>query len=553
MRMGGPMIISPQSVERLGIFREEVLGRVYEGTIRDSGRQVIVKEFLAPPMLDKIGRVRLRQRFLEEAAALKGIIHTSIAIPLSVSEEAESAYVIFHVPKGIPFYSYLQNPPDPDPLVKIKLFRRIVACYQLLGKNGISRFNVIPNDFFISENHAVQMVDTTFGTFDHTFGLFDLGILTGDKSFYAPEQIERGRVTERSLIFSLGLLAHILLTGAPAYSAESPFVTLDKILHQPLPALPVDLNAHHDMEQLLKRMLQKEETARFGNLEELMKATDSLLDSESLEISLNRQQTETAADKQTRKGANVPTAVIRILGLAILAAFLVFAGVKVRQWFFKSEMIAADPAILKRLTDARRALSNREWDNAASLARFVLNREADHPEANLLMGEAFQGAGHLKDAEPYLEKARRSRDPDTAFRAGWFLAEGETVRGNLKSAEQRFRLLETAAREEGRRRAVRKRRGELLPLCVRAAKDAVQNTSDAENRLRSVTELAEVARGIDPSSAQTSFMLGLTAWLKKDDETALRHLNLYLKEVPDDAFCLSLMQGITGRKNPATE
>jgi|GEM_PF-576730 len=543
------MNIPLSDIERLGIFREEVLGRVFEGSLRDSHRLLIVKEFLPPPTLDKKSRVRLRLRFFEESNALKGILNPSIAIPISIIDDEESACVIYHQPIGIPYYNYLSSKGTLPQLDALHLLKRIVNCYALLAKNGIHRFNVIPNDFFITENNAVQMVDTTFAAFDRPSGLFDAGFLSGDRSFYAPEQIVKGKAGERTLIFSLGLLFFHILTGERFFTAPSPIETLSLILTKPYSSLPEKVHASLELEDLVRRMLHKDEANRFATLEELDKRIDEVTELGMLTESLHQKRREARREEVIREKSAASAEVLspsrRGAKLAAIAVIAIIVCLIFWFTFLKPSprKAVSHPSTDLNLTRARRALNNSDWDTARLLTQEVLKNEGKNPAASLILGEAYFGSQNYEEAIQHFQNAGKSQDENLTFRAGVFLSYCYIRVGRFIEAEKQLRRMSDLATSE-RRDTIISLRKKLIALCLAEAERLVQSTTD-ENLMRTkLGDFQYVVERIDAGAVELDFFRGVLASKNNDLKSALNRISAYCAARPNDVVAASFLENL---------
>jgi len=541
------MNISLSDIERLGIFREEVLGRVFEGSLRDSDRLLIVKEFLPPSTLDKKSRVRLRLRFFEESNALKGILNPSIAIPIGVIDDEESACVIYHQPVGIPYYNFLSSKGHLTHLDALHLLKRIVNCYALLAKNGIHRYNVIPNDFFITENNAVQMVDTTFAAFDRPSGLFDAGLLSGDRSFYAPEQIVKGKVGERALIFSLGLLFYHILTGERLFTAPSPIEILSLILTKPYSSLPENVHASPELEDLVRRMLHKDEANRFATLEELDKRIDEVIELKRVVETLHQNRKEARREEIIREKEAASAEVLppsrRGAKWAAIAVFAII--VCLIFWFTllkpSSGKTVRHPSTDLNLSRARRALDKSDWDTARTLTQEVLKNEGKNSVASLILGEAYFGLQNYEESIRHFQDAGKSQDESVSFPAGVFLSDCYVRVGRLREAEKQLRRMLDAATSE-RRDTIISLRKKLIALCLAEAERLAQSSTD-DNLLRTkVGDFQYVVERIDAGAVELEFFRGVLASTDSDLKSALTRISAYCAARPQDAAAASFLE-----------
>jgi len=124
------------------------------------------------------------------------------------------------------------------------------------------------------EGHALLM---DFGVAklvdeDHT-AYTVVGTTVGTPAFMAPEQARGGEVDRRADIYSLGVIAYSLLTGAMPFKADSQPALLHKIVYEP-PIQPEEVNRTlpSGVVYALKKVLAKSPSQRYASAGEFAKA-----------------------------------------------------------------------------------------------------------------------------------------------------------------------------------------------------------------------------------------------------------------------------------------
>jgi len=540
------MIITPSDIEKLGIFREEALGRIYEGNIRGNNRRVIVKELLLPPSLEKKTCVRLRMRFLEDAAALKDIMSPGITVPLSSGETNESAYVIFPLPPGIPMNSFLQSRGPQPSLETLQLFNRIVHCYKLLVSHGIHRMNVIPNDFFIEDNQTIHMVDTTLAVYDRASGLPSVGFLTGDRAFYAPEQIVMGKAGEQTLVFSLGLLLYWMLTGHPLYGGTSPFETLSQVLSRSYKSLPKSVDASTELYDLMRHLLQRDESLRFAAIEQISRSVDTVIERKRIERNIREQKDRMKVEKKPEPTEERPHT-LRMVLISILAVVLViFLCGKMKNWFFTGyeQMPSLSPSGKAMIVKAQDAIARGQWEDAVILSDHVLKISPDNPEANLMMGEAVYRLKEYEKAIPSLEKAKKSLNMETVFQASALLSEIYISFENYREADIQLERLVVLVPPGELLTEIENRRGQIFEKCFNDSREVARRPAEFESPVEDLETLGRTMEYINPTSEKIDFLHAMSAYLANDYDKAYTHMNAYCEAFPDDSLAHTLFRKI---------
>jgi len=549
------MNITLSNIEKIGVIREEALGRVYEGLVRETNRKVIVKELILPPSLDKKSGLRIRLRFVKESQAMKTILNPMLSVPLAIGEEETSAYVVYPLPPGVPLITLVQTKgaiPETDALQTMK---NMIHCYQCLASAGIHRVNVIPNDFYLSGSHNMQMVDTCLCVYEKASGLLDAGFLAGERAFYAPEQIEKGKTSEQTMTFSLGLALYWMLTGTPLYEGDTPFETLSQIMTKTYASLPEKAGASIELYDLMRQVLQKEETKRFTSLVLLDEGISRVMERERIEQVLEHDLKEHEEKYKTEKIA-VATAeaagpIRKVLNWVILCAILVIIGFQFKKWFFAGyeKVPVTTPESMIALGDAQDALRERKWKEAYALACEVLSREKINPLASLIIGEAYMGAGKFKEALPHLVKGEKAVDEKTQFRSRIRKAECLVSLERFRDANLELERLLGQASATPDRSPLDPYKDDLIHLCLRESIVLVKNPPETSSLLPRIKEIEKILDKIAPDSIEMDFIRGYRAFLDKDIPTALERIERYGKKRPEDEAAALLLDKIKQSSN----
>jgi CRP-like cAMP-binding protein len=96
-----------------------------------------------------------------------------------------------------------------------------------------------------------------------------MGVM-GSPRYMSPEQVEEHELTNKTDLYSLGIVAYELLTGNAPFLGKSIVELVRKILDEPAPLVrSINSDLPVRLEEILKRVLEKDPAKRFGSGQEM--------------------------------------------------------------------------------------------------------------------------------------------------------------------------------------------------------------------------------------------------------------------------------------------
>ena len=272
--------------EQLGHYRilERIgaggMGEVYRARDIRLGRDVAVK-VLPPHISESTG---LRQRFEREARALASLSHPNICALYDVGRDDGVDFLVMEYLEGESLGARLRRGPLATDQA-LRIAAEIAGALDAAHRRGIVHRDLKPGNIVLTRN-AAKLLD--FGlakepasVIQGAGGLSAVptrgepltaeGAILGTLDYMAPEQLEGREADARSDIFSFGAILYEMLTGHPAFSAQSQAGLISAILTAE-PARISDLSPSTPpaVEQTVARCLAKDPEERWQSARDLL-------------------------------------------------------------------------------------------------------------------------------------------------------------------------------------------------------------------------------------------------------------------------------------------
>ena len=270
------------SSARTGLCGGQWVTAVPTATAKDLrlNREVAIKVLPAAVSTDT---ERLR-RFEQEAQAAGALNHPNILAVYDVGTHDGMFYVVSELLEGETLRKRLAESPIP-PRKAIDYAMQMARGLAAAHAKGIVHRDLKPENLFVTKDGQIKILDfglakmtsakaaeaTTVAT--EAMGT-QPGVVMGTVGYMSPEQV-RGQVADgRSDIFSLGVILYEMLLGKRAFQGESSVETMNSILKDDPPELPVTLPPALD--RIIRRSIEKKQEERFQSVQDVAFALETI-------------------------------------------------------------------------------------------------------------------------------------------------------------------------------------------------------------------------------------------------------------------------------------
>ncbi|MFO7567364.1 MAG: serine/threonine-protein kinase [Enhygromyxa sp.] len=217
------------------------MGAVYKARHTKLERDVAIK-ILHP---DIGGDPSISKRFDREAQSASRLDHPNCVRVSDFGTTAEGIkYLVMELLEGEELAARLEQPWTPAAV--LDLLEQIFAALEHAHACGIVHRDLKPENVFLTRDaqgqEVAKLVDFGIAKLLDADGAAEVltraGMVFGTPRYMSPEQAAGGKIDERSDLYSVGVIAHQLLSGKPPFDSEDLAAILRMQIIAPPPPLP---------------------------------------------------------------------------------------------------------------------------------------------------------------------------------------------------------------------------------------------------------------------------------------------------------------------------
>lgn len=230
------------------------------------------------------------RQLLDEARMVSQLRHPNIVPIFEAAEERGDLYLVFQYVPGKNLAEYLALSGALKPARAIAIMQAILDAIAHAHAAGIIHRDLKPSNILIDDDELPRVMD--FGIAARNGALAgDGGQLTGTPAYMAPEYILQRTSSERSDVFSAGLVFYELLTGKRAFPGNDILLVMKQIAGEDI-RLPQDSSGQLEerLAHLLYRALARDPQSRYESARQMREALDDYLTPETLVPSTDPRQ-----------------------------------------------------------------------------------------------------------------------------------------------------------------------------------------------------------------------------------------------------------------------
>ena len=228
------------------------------------------------------------QQLLAEARIVSQLRHPNIVPIFEAGEEGGDIYLVFEYVAGSNLGDYLATGGRLSPVKAIAIMLPVLDAIAHAHSAGIIHRDLKPSNILIDPQGLPRVMDFGIAARVEASGK-DGESLMGTPSYMAPEYVERRESSERSDVFSAGLVFYELLTGQRAVRGSSAQEVMDRVANDDI-KLPAGVELDDQLASILYTAIARSPELRFAAVSAMRDALEHYLEPEEAQPSADAKQ-----------------------------------------------------------------------------------------------------------------------------------------------------------------------------------------------------------------------------------------------------------------------
>ena len=243
------------------------MATLYKATDLKSGRLVAIKVPHAEMEADPV----LVERFKREEEIGRELNHPGV-VKTYGGEERSQLYMAIEWVEGRLLRSILNQEGRLPVERAVNLTLQICDALDTMHKHGVVHRDLKPENVMVDDEDRIKVIDFGIAMKEDARRLTFAGpsALLGTPDYISPEQVKGQRGDQRSDVYALGAMLYEMLTGEPPFTGSNPLAVMnERLLNDPKPARKLRAEIPAEVEEILKRALEREPRHRYQTAGEM--------------------------------------------------------------------------------------------------------------------------------------------------------------------------------------------------------------------------------------------------------------------------------------------
>src|SRR5712675_1257537 len=252
--------------ELLKLIGQGGMGAVYKARDKELDRVVALK--LIRPELAKNPEVL--RRFKQELILARQVTHKNVIRIFDLGQSDGIKFITMDFVEGQDLRSLLLEKSKLAPEQAARIMLQICRALEAAHAEGVIHRDLKPQNIMLDASGRILVMDFGIARSAYLPGMTQTGALIGTPEYMSPEQGRGEPLTERSDLFSMGIIFYELLTGKSPYHSDTPLATLWKRMTEKVtPPVVLDPTLPQALSDIVVKALEIEPKNRFASAREM--------------------------------------------------------------------------------------------------------------------------------------------------------------------------------------------------------------------------------------------------------------------------------------------
>lgn len=210
-------------------------------------------------------------KFRHEAQSAGKLTHPNIVGIYDVGNDQGVYYIVMEFVEGITLKQYIQTHDTIPVDTAVRIAIEIGSALEVAHENGIIHCDIKPHNILLTETGKVKVTDFGIARAINSATVIDKRSILGSVHYLSPEQAAGDKITEKTDIYSLGVVLYELLTHHLPFEGETAVSIALQHMQGDVPK-PTKFNALISpmLEECILTALQKEPDKRYHSVSDFI-------------------------------------------------------------------------------------------------------------------------------------------------------------------------------------------------------------------------------------------------------------------------------------------
>ncbi len=174
-------------------------------------------------------------RFQREARAIAQLKHPGLVAIYDQGQDATHPFLVMELVEGGTLRELLSERGPMPPHAVAAVLRPVLGGLGVAHRSGLVHRDIKPENVLISDDGEVKLVDFGLVRAIAEAGITSTSVILGTAGYLSPEQVEGRPTGPRSDVYSAGIMAFELLTGAVPFRGDNALSVAHQRLERDVP------------------------------------------------------------------------------------------------------------------------------------------------------------------------------------------------------------------------------------------------------------------------------------------------------------------------------